>query len=94
MGGLFAVGQLLFCGSLYALGVTENRAARVRKLGPVGATALAGQYAPAGHTTAALSCATGQYWPAAHVLNVLAAAGQNWPTVHAELAASDEPFGQ
>ena len=45
VGGLFAVGQLLFCGSLYALGVTENRAARVRKLGPVGATALAAGWA-------------------------------------------------
>jgi uncharacterized membrane protein YgdD (TMEM256/DUF423 family) len=40
VGGLFGGGTLLFCSSLYHLGVTENRAHRMRKVGPVGASML------------------------------------------------------
>jgi uncharacterized membrane protein YgdD (TMEM256/DUF423 family) len=40
VGGLFTGGTALFCSSLYALGTTEDRASRMRKAGPVGATML------------------------------------------------------
>ncbi len=42
VGSLFAGGTALFCSSQYALGVTENRATRIRKVGPIGATMLVG----------------------------------------------------
>jgi uncharacterized membrane protein YgdD (TMEM256/DUF423 family) len=40
VGGFFTGGTLLFCSSLYALGATEDRASRMRKAGPVGASML------------------------------------------------------
>jgi uncharacterized membrane protein YgdD (TMEM256/DUF423 family) len=40
VGGLFAAGTALFCSSQYALGKTEDRAAKMRKVGPPGAAML------------------------------------------------------
>ena len=42
VGALFTGGTALFCSSQYALALTENRASRMRKIGPVGATMLLG----------------------------------------------------
>ena len=40
VGGLFTAGTALFCSSQYALGVTKDRRAKMRKIGPPGATML------------------------------------------------------
>jgi uncharacterized membrane protein YgdD (TMEM256/DUF423 family) len=51
VGGLFSGGTLLFCGSQYALALSENRDTAIRKVGPVGATMLL-----AGWLALALGC--------------------------------------
>ncbi len=40
MGGLFTAGTALFCSSQYALGATEDRRSKMRRVGPPGATML------------------------------------------------------